>query len=142
MARVKIQFPEKSIFCTQIEIRVTDLNYGNHMANDAVLGFAQEVRMRWLAQWGYTEINAGETGLIMGDAEISYKGEAFFGDVLTITLYVGEISKHGFELLFRMTTTRENRTTDIAHVKTGMVCFDYQERKVKAIPENFQEKLA
>jgi acyl-CoA thioesterase FadM len=142
MARVKINFPERTLFSTSLPVRITDLNYGNHLANDAVLAIAHEARMQWLAQWGYTELSAGEHGLIMADAEISYKGEAFFGDVLTITLYAGEISRHGFELLYRITTERNNAAIEIAHIKTGLVSFDYDTRKVVALSKKFQEKLA
>ena len=46
MARVEIELPEQFPFATEIPIRISDINYGNHLGNDAVLSLAQEARVR------------------------------------------------------------------------------------------------
>ena len=68
---------ETLLFATEITVQVGDLNYGNHLANDAVLRLAHEVRLRWLAQGGYNEIDAGGSGLIMTEAAVRYLAQAF-----------------------------------------------------------------
>jgi acyl-CoA thioester hydrolase len=45
MPRVKIELPESWTFRTDIPIRITDINYGNHMGNDSFLGILHEARM-------------------------------------------------------------------------------------------------
>lgn len=47
MARIKLNFPEEVVFSTEIDIRITDLNYGGHVANDVFLGLAHEVRLQF-----------------------------------------------------------------------------------------------
>ena len=42
MARMKLEMPKKWAFKTEIDVRVGDLNYGNHLANQQFLAFAQE----------------------------------------------------------------------------------------------------
>ncbi len=44
MSRLEIQLPEKFHFQTEIAVRVSDLNYGNHVGNDSVLTLMQEAR--------------------------------------------------------------------------------------------------
>ena len=131
MGRVKIKFPaENPLFITTIPVRIGDINYGGHVGNDAMLSIIHEARMRMLCSKGYTEMNAGGNSMIMADVMIAYRGEAFYGDVLTVHIYAEEIMERTFDLLYHITTIRNDNPTDIAHAKTGMVCFDYEARKV------------
>ncbi len=142
MGRVKIKFPtEKPLFQVIIPIRISDINYGNHLGNDSLLSIIHESRMQLLSQWGYTELNAGGTALIMADVAIAYKGEAFYGDKLTVNIYVEELTDRSFDLLYHITTQREGTTKDIAHAKTGMLCFNYDLRKIDMVTEELKGRL-
>lgn len=134
MARVKIKFPANNPLhtCT-IAVRISDINYGNHLGNDSVLSILHEARMQWLAKHNFTELDAGGNSLIMGDVMIAYKGEAYYGEQLQVTLFVDEITERSFDLLYRINTMRHGQWIDIAHAKTGMVCYDYSTRKVAMI---------
>ncbi|MGB0166212.1 MAG: thioesterase family protein, partial [Luteibaculum sp.] len=46
---------------------------------------------------------------------------------------VAEISRVGFELIYRVSCADK----DIAVAKTGMVCFDYKNKKVMPVPPSF-----
>jgi len=143
MARVKLIFPDKkSLLSIQIPVRITDLNYGKHVGNDKILSIVHEARVQLLAALGnYQELDIGGCGLIMSDAVIAFRGEGFYGDLLQIELFVNDLSAYGFDILYRITTKRQDNEVLIAEVKTGMVCFDYKERKVTTIPEAFRAKL-
>jgi len=139
MSRVKIKFPdEKALFTTTIPVRIGDINYGGHLGNDAVLSLIHEARMQMLHGWGYDELHAGGNALIMADVMIAYKGEAFYGDMLNISIYVSEISPKSFDLLYHITTTAQK---EIAHAKTGMVCFDYNIRKIVVLTDELKNRL-
>ncbi|HCZ36928.1 MAG TPA: thioesterase, partial [Cytophagales bacterium] len=45
MARVELTLPDKFIFETQLTVRASDLNYGNHVGNDRILTLMQEARV-------------------------------------------------------------------------------------------------
>ena len=137
MARIKINVPERKIFSTIIPIRISDINYGNHLGNDALVSIIHEARMQWLASENYTELNIGGASLIMADLAVEYKGEGFYGDTLTVNISVDEIQKASFEIFYEITTTRNEKNILIAKAKTGMICFDYEARKVVAMPEVF-----
>ena len=134
MARIKIDIPEKIIGSFIIPIRIADINYGNHVGNDAFVTIIHEARMQWLQQYGYTELKIDSIGLIMSDLAIEFKNESFYGDVVEIKLGAGEISRVGFELYYQLFAKRNNEDVLLVNAKTGMVCYDYDAKKVTAIP--------
>ncbi len=142
MGRVKLKFPDENpLFTTAIPIRVGDLNYGNHVGNDSILSIIHEARMQFLHRNGHIETDIAGIGLIMADVMIAYRGESFYGDVLTVRLYADELTAHSFDLLYHLSATRDNKQIDIAHAKTGMVCFDYKDRKITAMTEVLKNLL-
>lgn len=142
MARVKIIFPNQApLFTCTVPIRITDVNYGNHVGNDALLSIVHEARMQLLTSWGFSEMDAGGTGLIMADVMIAYKNESFYGDVLEVAVFSDAITAVSFDLLYRITTRRNEKQKIIAEVKTGMICFDYTARKITAMQEPLKQKL-
>ncbi len=143
MGRVKIKFPnDNPLFIATIPVRIGDVNYGGHVGNDAVLTIIHEARMLMLRSENYTEMNAGGNSMIMADVMISYKGEAFYGDVLTICIYAEEITDRTFDLLYQIYTLRNGINSDIAHAKTGMVCFDYEQRKIAPMSSELTKYLS
>ncbi len=141
MPPVKHDFPEKSIFTTEITVRVSDLNYGGHVGNDTVLTLMQEARVQFYNALGFKdEISFdGSIGQIITDAAIQYKSESFLGDILTIRIAVGDFNKYGFDMYYII----ENKSTgkNVAIGKTGIVCFDYSKRKIATIPDVLLGKL-
>ena len=53
MSRIEIQLPENFIFQTEIAVRVSDLNYGNHVGNDSILTLMQEARTLFYRSMGF-----------------------------------------------------------------------------------------
>ena len=139
MARIKIDLPEKYIYKTEIKVRISDINYGGHLGNDAVLSLAHESRIRFLESMGYTELNIEGAAIIMTDAAIVYHNESFYGDILNINLNIQDVSNTGFDMLYKLVRTSDNK--EIARVKTGIVFFNYETKKIIPIPENFKIRI-
>ena len=142
MARISLSLPPSLSFSTKIPIRITDLNYGGHVGNDTILSIIHEARVQFLQSLGYTEKNLGGIGIIMGDVAIVFKNEAFYGDVLTAHVTVTELSKATFDIIYKLEKEADGKTIDVAHAKTGMVCFDYEKRKVTALPEEVRSRFS
>lgn len=130
MARITVDIPAHSHFTASIPVRITDLNYGNHLGNDALLSILHEARMQLLGHYGYSELNLGGASLIMADVAISYKGEAFYGDTLTISMAFDDLNKYGFDITYHV---RNQAGKEVARAKTGMLCFNYQERRLMSL---------
>jgi acyl-CoA thioester hydrolase len=139
MPRIKLDLPECSLFQCDLSVRITDINYGNHLANDALLGLLHEARLLWLRSVGFrNEMEIDGVGLILCDAVVVFMHEAFYGDLLHIRLGVDEISKAQFELYYHV--TNQNKT--IAKAKTTMASFSYTKRKITHLPESLRQVLA
>ena len=136
MSRVRLKLPDQFLFTTEIPLRVSDINYGGHLGNDAVLSLAQEARMRFLRSHGWTEQDVTGVGIIMTDAVVVYRSEAFYGDVLTIDVAVADIGEIGCDFLFRMVNKASGK--EIARGKTGIVFFNYANRKPSSVPAEFR----
>jgi len=139
MARVKIDIPKKFQFKTEIPIRITDLNYNDHLGNDSVLSICQEARMQFLNQFGFTELNIDGSGIIMVDAAVQYKSEGFYGDILLVEVALTDISKIGCDFVYRITNKKNQKV--VAYVKTGIVFFDYGKKKIVSLPVKFLDVI-
>jgi acyl-CoA thioester hydrolase len=138
MARVKLNFPKKSHFKTDHLVVTSDLNYGNHVGNDRFLSFCHEARVRFFKSIGQDELSFFETSLIMADAELSYKSQAFHGDKLSIEVSVTDNSQSSFDLFYRI-KNQDNNLVLLA--KTGMVYFNYKDKKIDSCPEAWKKWL-
>ena len=88
MPRIRIDMPDNYLFSTEIPVRISDINYGGHLGNDAVLSMVHEARIRFLRQYHYTEMDIEGAGLVLSDSAIIYKAEGFYGDCIhVITSY-------------------------------------------------------
>ena len=139
MPRIRISLPESFSFITIIPIRITDLNYGGHVGNDSILSLIHEARVQFLKHFGFTELDFAGTSLIMSDVAIEFKSEVFYGTSLSVHVTAGEFTRTGFDIFYQMMNAEKNKLVAVA--KTGMVCFDYSNRKVTAVPELAVAKL-
>jgi acyl-CoA thioester hydrolase len=141
MDRVKIKLPHHFGFSTTIQIRITDLNYGGHVGNDSFLSLIHEARQQFLLSLGYSEFRIENTSLIMADAAIEFKKELNHRDVIKIDVTAGNFDKYGFDLFYKIEIISEENFILAAKVKTGMLCYDYQNRKLVPVPEKVKQVL-
>jgi acyl-CoA thioester hydrolase len=130
--------PGQYLFSTQIAVRINDLNYGNHLGNDALLAIIHEARVRFLNNFGYSEGNIAGVGIMMADAVIIYKAQAFYGDLLTIEIGIDDISKKSCDFYYRISNQDQKI---VALAKTAIVFFDYRIQKPASIPAEFLKNL-
>ncbi len=139
MSRVRIELPPSFLFTTEIAPRITEINYGGHLGNDALLGIIHEARVRFLAVYGWTEMDVAGTSLIMADAALVYRREVFYGTTLKVEVAVADCSRSGFDFICRLSELESG--LEVARGKTGMVFFDYRQGKVVRRPAAFTRKL-
>ena len=120
MPRIKLEMPNKYIFKTTIPVRISDINYGNHLANDAMLSIMHEARLQFLNSMDFSELDVGGAGIIMGDVAVIYKNQAYYGDTLTIEIAVNGLSRKSCDFYYRITRDDDKM---VALCKTGIVFF-------------------
>jgi hypothetical protein len=57
-----------------------------------------------------------------------------FTEMLYSSRAVGDISKIGFEIFYKLEKEINGKKILVASAKTGMVCYDYSVKKIAAIP--------
>lgn len=138
MSRIRITLPSSFSFTATIPVRITDLNYGNHVGNDAILSIIHEARMQFLTHHGFSELDCGGVGLIMSDVGIEFKKEVFYGDVLKVNIASADFRSIGFDIYYQLLKTDD---TIVASAKTGMICYNYEQKKIAQVPAIVREKL-
>lgn len=141
MNRIKINLPDSFHFSTELVIRITDLNYGGHVGNDVFLSLIHEAREQYLLSLGYKELSFEGVGLIMADVALEYKKELSHRDRIRISVVAADLDKLGFDLFYKIEMETAEGWVLAAKAKTGMICFDYTNRKKVSIPEKAAAKL-
>lgn len=138
MGRVQIELPERFAFSTDLEVRVADLNYGNHLGNDGVLSLLHEARRRYLRSLGEDEIGADGLGFVIADAAVVYRAQAFYGDRLTVDVAAGEFQSRSCAFFHR---ARRADGVTVAEARLGVVCFDFKAQKATSFSPALLAKL-
>ena len=141
MSRIKLELPEHFSFSTKIPIRITDINYGGHAGNDSILAMIHEARIQFLQQYVYNEKDFAGVGLIMNDVVIEFKKELFYGDVVDVAVTATAFERVSFDIVYKLNILRNGKDIVVATAKTGMVCFNYNSKKITAVPGEARIKM-
>jgi acyl-CoA thioesterase FadM len=145
MARIKINLPDNFSFSTSIPVRITDINYGGHVGNDTILSLIHEARIQFLKTHNYTEVEFEGVGMIMSDVGIEFKNELFYGDVVIASVSAAGFNKVSFDIYYKLEKVlrpaQDSKRILVAIVKTGMVCYDYTNKKIVSVPDEARKKL-
>ena len=137
MARLSMELPDNYFFSMLMTVRVTDLNYANHLGNDAMVSLLHEARINFLNHYHFTESDINGIGMMVTDLAVIYRSEAFGNDLLKFDVGVTDYNKYGCDIIYRV--TQEKTGKDVAFAKTGVVFFDFKVRELKHVPEHFRD---
>lgn len=140
MAKSKITPATEFHFETQIPVRIDDINYGNHLSNDKFLSIAFEARFRFYRHFGVDEMDLGGASTILTYANINYLAEVRYGEMIQVKMALREMSNAGFELYYSFLNGESGK--ELARIETGIVCFDYNAKKVRAVPDSFKKHFS
>ena len=135
MARLLLELPDNYFFSMLMTVRVTDLNYANHLGNDAMVSLLHEARINFLNHYQFTESDINGVGMMVTDLAVTYKAEAFGNDLLKFDVGVMDYNKYGCDIIYHVTQERTGK--DVAFAKTGVVFFDFKVRKLMQVPQCF-----
>lgn len=139
MPRVKIHLPERFPFQTEITLYLGHMNYRNHLDNAMLLSIVSEARMRFLQSMGYSEADVEGVGVILADAALQYRSEAFHGEVMVVRMGVADLASRGCDFVWSMAEKASGR--EVARGKSGVVFYDYEAGRVAALPDAFLRRF-
>jgi len=139
MPRTKLTEQPVYEFCYPITVQPRDINYGGHMGVDSLISIIAAGRAYLFKCGGMRETNLGDskTGIIMTDVQINLIAEGFMFDNLEVHTHIGDLTRNGFRLFHKVT----RGDSIIALAEMGFLTFDYDARKVVALPKSFTKAL-
>lgn len=109
MARVNLELPDVFTFSTHLTVRVSDINYGNHLGNDRMISLLHEARLRYLHDHDFSEFNIGGVGLMVTDIVVSFVSESFVADRLTFKVGITDFNKYGCDFVYLVVNESQNK---------------------------------
>ncbi len=124
-------------FSIPLKVRISDVNYGNHVSYAYYLLYFQDSRIGYLNNLGFSEMDIGGKGIIVTEVNCKYKRELKLGDELDVYCKVNALSKKGFEMDYEI--KRGGKSCATSHM--NFLCFDYETKKVSDLPVVFKDKV-
>ena len=132
MARVSINMPENFTFITRVDVRIQNINRGNHLGNDQLVALLNEARLRFLPE-EIVDPALEHAGMINADLAVIYKSEAFYGEQLSIEIAAADFHGKGFDLFYRVSAERDGRL--VAEAKMAMLLMCMRQHRLMEFPE-------
>lgn len=120
-------------FSFPITVRISDINYGNHVGYQHFFSYFQDARIAYLHQFGFSERDIAGYGMLVAEATCQYKRELFHGDHIIVQCRVSLIRKKSFIMTYQI----EKEGLLCATGSTTNMCFDSKNKKVIQLPEAF-----
>jgi len=120
-----------------LKVRISDINYGNHVGHETFFSFFQEARIAYLDQFGFSEFDIGGCGIMVSEANCKYRHELSFGDDVRVQCRVSGLKTRTFTMDYRIL-----RGVDTcAYGFTTILCIDYVNKKIVRLPQAFVTKI-
>jgi len=140
MTRIEINIPEKVLYETIFTIKAADINFANHMGNERILVFANNVRTDF---YKHLELLEGDWenghGTIVANHTVKYVSEGFLGDEIICKVGIGALTSCSFDMVMHFVKKESNIT--LALVRSAVVYFDYKERRIRELPQSYTERF-
>jgi acyl-CoA thioesterase FadM len=129
---------ERIDFTATIPFRITDHNYGDHVANNAFVEYLHEGRVQLLGSMGYTERNLEGAALILSELSVKYTKQGFYPDVLRLEMSIANIRPTRFDIYYR---GYDSVGDLLVLAKTEMAAFDVEAFKPTRLPDAFRSRF-
>lgn len=138
MNKIQITENENPCFSYETKIRITDINYGNHLGHDKIISILHDARLSFFIQKKLSEINHENMYTFMlRSLTIDYKKECYLHEILIVEIYIGQIEKFTFELKYKVLKANEV----IALCVTTLVCYNNLKRRPDVVPASILSAL-
>jgi len=132
-------YTTKALFTQEVPIRISDINYGNHLGHDTMVSIFHEARVAFFRAFDMEECDVDGLGILVVDLAVQYRAQAFYGQTLNVEVAAADAGSRGCDLVYRASDRESGEV--VALGKTGIVFFDYGKGKVKSMPARFRAAI-
>jgi len=133
---------------SEVEVRLSDTDAMGHVNNARYLTYVEIARVAYYEQvigkplpLGY---HGAEEGMILAEATMTFRSQAYFGETLTVETRVDRIGNTSFVMSHRITAP-ESRFGPARLIATSvgtLVSYDYGEDRPIPVPDDWREAIA
>jgi acyl-CoA thioester hydrolase len=129
-----------ALFSIRLFARWADMDFNQHMRNAAYLGAAEDCRMRFLADRGFTmaELHKRQLGPVVLEDRIVYKKELKLLEAFRVELGLAAITRDGKRMKLRNTFYRDTDAALCAVVDSVVIWLDLATRTPVVPPEELK----
>ena len=127
----------KKIHSFKLNVRINDLNYGNHLAFNSLAGMLQEANVSWLKSMNKeaTELNIQDNiGWVMKELNIKFLSETFYDQTLIFDLYIKNSRKTSISIQYEIYNESADNNTAIAFCELAFVNTNETQKKISKVP--------
>ena len=125
-------------FKTSISVRITDHNYGDHVANSVFVEYLHEGRAQFLASLGYSEMDVEGVSLILSELNVKYAKQDTYPDTLHLEIALSNIRGTRFDMDYRGI---DDSGDLLIIAKAEIAAIDYATGKPLRLPEAFKSRF-
>ncbi len=125
-------------FSTTIPFRITDHNYGDHVANNVFVEYLHEGRVQFLQHFGYTERDVQGVALILSELCVKYTKQGFYPDSLKLDISATHFRPTRFDLFYR---GYDQARDLLVLARTEMAAIDVETGKPIRMPGAFASRI-
>lgn len=128
----------QTIFSHRLEVRFRDCDPLGHANNAVYLTFLEQARLaHWRSLWDFGS-RKDVPGVILARAEIDFRRQVRYGDVLDVRIGLAAIGRTSFTYEYEIVDPAGSLA---ATAKTVLVMFDYAANRPVPIPEEIRALL-
>jgi acyl-CoA thioesterase FadM len=120
-------------FVSSYSISIHDINTGQHLANNIFLALAEEAYQRYLRSLNFDFKGFFGISTIAVAAQVQYLSQGFYGEELSMHLWLTEHANSGFRVITQLRKTDR----EVGRIQMDYLFFDYDKQKVQPCPEDF-----
>jgi acyl-CoA thioesterase FadM len=140
MTRRTIELPDTFHLHFDYRVVYSDINASSHLAADRIMPITIEAQFRFIKSLGYSDATVFEdAGLIMVHSETQYLSESHHDDVLSVAMAIDSLEGKQMEFAFAIKNKAMGK--EVARLRSTLLFFDYEAKKVIEAPERFKENL-
>lgn len=127
------QEKEVTTFVHEDSVRISDVNYGNHLDFARLLDIVGNARKHYFNSLGFDELNISGVGIITIALNVKYMRQGMFSDLLLIKINPLEKKKMRLTLEFLVVNKKTKETLSKGEI--SLAFFDYQLQKSVPMPD-------
>lgn len=141
MERVTLDFPAAAVIHRHsLTVRVTDMNYGQHLGHDTLVSLLHEARAQAFAALDIPESDMHGYPSVVADLAVQYQHQARWPDALVIETAVPEPQGKALTVYQRISNVKSQKV--VATARVNQLLLDMATGRPVDVPEQVKQALA